>query len=248
MSKPVGIISALPDEARSLKQAVNGQPHPIGGSVYHTGNWESVPVVLTTAGIGKVNTALGATMLFHHFDCAAVIFSGVAGGIDTGLGIGDVVIASEVMCYDYGAESADGFTVYTPGTAPMIEHPGDPVYRSKVAWVAKVVKAARGLALPCVRPEVTPQIVVGRILTADRFMNSEEGRDRLSREFGAHAVEMEGAALAQVAEHFGRDHLSIRAISDLAGSNSHEDFPNFLSKASEISAQVVRCAVQTWGD
>ena len=80
----------------------------------------------------------------------------------------------------------------------------------------------------------------GTVATGDQFVESEAERERIHATFGALAAEMEGAAVAQVAEHFRVDCLIIRALSDLAGSGSEIDFDRFLSEVSANSIRVVR--------
>ena len=77
-------------------------------------------------------------------------------------------------------------------------------------------------------------------MTGDQFINCEATRLRLHAQFDAQACEMEGAAVAQVAESFDRDWLLVRALSDLAGADSHFDFARFVEEVAARSAQIVR--------
>jgi len=60
----------------------------------------------------------------------------------------------------------------------------------------------------------------GVVLSGDQYLHCAITRDRLHRELGGLAIEMEGGALAQICESFGIPWLVIRALSDLAGGDS----------------------------
>jgi adenosylhomocysteine nucleosidase len=113
--------------------------------------------------------------------------------------------------------------------------------------VARIHQALDGFALPALpvdlfdddTPRRAPMIKVGTIVSGDQFINDEQVRRRLQHQFHAHAVEMEGAAVAQVAKAFGVPAIVIRSVSDLAGAESHLDFGRFLSAGAPVSARVV---------
>jgi adenosylhomocysteine nucleosidase len=85
-----------------------------------------------------------------------------------------------------------------------------------------------------------PQVRFGTVLTGDTFVNCTATRARLFAAFAGQAVEMEGAAVAAVAERFAIPWVVVRALSDLAGADSHVDFPAFLSETAAVAAAIVR--------
>lgn len=78
------------------------------------------------------------------------------------------------------------------------------------------------------------------MLTGDQFLHDESARRRLHAELGGSAVDMEGAAVAQVCEGFGIPWLLVRALSDLAGRESRFDFAAFVDEVAAGSAAILR--------
>jgi len=89
-------------------------------TVFDTGTIDGHDVVLAGSGMGKVNAALVTTLLADRFGCRAVVFSGVAGGLDPALSIGDVVVADLVIQHDAGVLEDERVRPYQPGYAPII--------------------------------------------------------------------------------------------------------------------------------
>ena len=118
--RPLGIVSALPEEMGGLGLALDkGDVVEVAGYHFHHGRVDGHPVVLAEAGCGKVATAIVASLLADRFGCAGLVFSGVAGGLDPALAIGDIVIADELIQHDYGAVTGGRLKPYHPGLAPI---------------------------------------------------------------------------------------------------------------------------------
>lgn len=244
--KPLGLICAIPEETAALAgHFTEGTREEIAGFRFITGHLDGRATVLVEAGIGKVNAAVVATLLLHRFGVRGLLFSGVAGGIDPDLHVGDVVIADRLVQHDYGTLADGRLKPYQPGVPPL---PGfddsfgyglDPDLREKVASVLA------GLDLfPPAETTRRPVWCFGTVLTGDHFLNCATTRADLSARFQAQAVEMEGAALAQVAEKFNVPLIVVRALSDLAGAESHLDFPTFARNAARNAALIIRRIIQ----
>ncbi len=247
-SAPLGILSAIPEELRHLEDRTEGS-ETIGGLEFHRGRIEGRQAVFVETGIGKVNAALTATVLAQHFGCRALVFGGVAGGIDAGMGIGDVVVATKLVQHDYGALNEGRIEAYQPGVPPLPGIDRSPGYFMAEALEQKLRARLAGIELPAVGAGVTGEadrrarLHFGTIVSGDTFVNCGMTRARLESEFGALAVEMEGAAMAQVCERFDLPWVVVRCLSDLAGVDSHLNFPAFLPLAARAAALVVRRAV-----
>lgn len=243
---PIAILSAIPQEstrlAEDLEAGVASRP---GNHTIRSGTLDGVEVILAEAGIGKVNTAIAATLLVERYGARLIVFTGVAGGLDPGLAVGDVVVAEKTIQHDTGLLEDGGLSRYQPGHIVFFNPTDDFGYSPPSDLLARVRSRLDGFTLPALSPEAGggsrgPRVLFGTVLTGDQFINSETHRERLRAELAGSAVEMEGAALAQTAITLGVGHLVIRSLSDLAGSDSIEDFSRFLDEVTANSARVVR--------
>ena len=246
---PVGVIVAL-DEERAGFAAMFAEStrQNIAGRTFRSGRLNGIDVVVVRAGIGKVNAALAATLLCQSFGCRALALSGVAGGLAPGLHLGDVVLADRLICYDYGAHVDGGFISYQPGTPPLPGFDGTPGYVLESSLLDRLQSAVAGLRLPPLPAIATglpaPRLMVGTILTGDTLVNCAALRVSLHDRFGGLAVEMEGAAVAQIAKRFGIPAIVVRAISDLAGHVAGQDFTAHLAGAGLTAATVLGSVIR----
>jgi len=242
----IGLICALPQEHAHLVNAMTGvATQQIGGAGFSVGDLDGHRVVLSLAGVGKVNAAMVASVLADRFGCRAIAFSGVAGGLDPGLRIGDVVIADRTVQHDAGVIEEDVLRVYQAGHVPFLNPTSQFGYAADPALLVRVRGHLEGLVLPALSRDAgggdrPPRIAVGTVLTGDQYLHCEVTRVRLHAELGGHAVEMEGAAVSQVCESFGIPWLVVRALSDLAGAESRFDFTAFVDEVAARSATILR--------
>lgn len=242
----IGLICAIPQELAHLRDAMDGpETLAVGHARFDRGRLDGHEVVLAGAGIGKVNTALVATLLADRFGCRLVVFSGVAGGLDPALDIGDVVIADRTVQHDAGVVEDGRLATYQAGHVPFFNPTDRLGYPVEPALVERLRRRLEGFALPPLSRRAggggrPPRIVFGTILSGDQYVHCETTRERLFAELGGAAVEMEGGALGQVAEAFGIPYLDIRALSDLAGQDSRFDFAAFVEEAAGSSAAILR--------
>lgn len=219
--------------------------HAIGTLQVTTGTLEGHSVALAESGVGKVASAAITTLIATALDCRAIVVCGVAGGIDPALAIGDVVIADRLIQHDYGHLTDAGIRNFRPGVAPIGEARDRIAFELPAELLARIAGVVKGITLPPLPPDLgiaaqrPPRIAFGPIVSGDQFINSEQVRARLQRDYAALAVEMEGAAVAQASALLGIPCIVIRSLSDLAGADSHLDFPKFLRAVAPSAAEVV---------
>jgi len=238
------IVSALHDELASVLALMPDEHRQvIGGREFWVGHLHGQDVVAVLSGIGKVAAATTATLLIQRFGVQRIVFTGVAGGLGAGVNVGDVVLASSFLQHDMDA-------------SPLFPRHEVPGYgRSRFEADGNLTDA---LELACVRmlhslPQrlgagtvaafdlQQPRLHRGLLVSGDRFVASSAESQALQCELpDALAVEMEGAAFAQVCDDFGVPLAVVRTISDRADDAAHVDFPRFLREvASRYSGAVI---------
>lgn len=221
----VAIIGAMEEEVVILRdKLVNLQQETIAGCEFNSGQLNGVDVILLKSGIGKVNAAMSTAILAEKFKPDAIINTGSAGGYNPSLNVGDVVISTEVRHHDVDVTIFG----YEYGQVPQL--PAAFVSDSKLFSIAE--EAAK---------EITDvQVGKGLIVTGDSFMNDPVRVDFVRGKFtDLYAVEMEAAAIAQVAYQFSIPCVIIRSLSDIAGKESNISFDEFLETAGRNSAQLI---------
>ena len=226
----VAVVSAMPEEQRALLGQIGALTIVAhAGRRFHAGMLAGWPAVLTLSGIGKVAAAATTALLLERFESIdAVLFTGVAGGLGPDVRVGDVVIARELLQHDL-----DASPLFPRYEVPLT---GRSRFAADAAWSDRFVQAARSLGL---------RVHEGLVVSGDRFVaTAAESRELVSRLPDALAVEMEGAAVAQVCADFGKPFAVLRTISDRADDSAHVDFLSFVNDvASDVSHRVVMAAL-----
>ena len=245
----IGLICAIPQELAHLRDALDAHACVVAAGLrFDHGRLDGHEVILVGAGIGKVNTAMTASLLCDRFGCRLVVFSGVAGGLDPALRIGDVVIADLAIQHDAGVIENGVVNTYQAGHVPFFNPTDRLGYPVDPGLLARVKAGLQGFELGRVSASGisrSARIVYGTILSGDQYLHCETTRERLFRELGGRAIEMEGGALGQVCEAFGVPWLDIRALSDLAGKDSRFDFERFVHEVAASSAAILRQLLKT---
>ena len=98
----IGIIGAMNEEVVELKAVMSDiKSEKIGNLEFFNGKLLGKDVVLVEGGIGKVNAAICATLIINHFKVDKVLFTGVAGGVNPNINIGDIVIGNDLIEHDF---------------------------------------------------------------------------------------------------------------------------------------------------
>lgn len=226
----VGIIGAMDIEIARLTSSLDGvREVAIADLLFYTGKLDRRPVVIVKSGIGKVNAASCTQLLIDRFQVDYIINTGIAGGLDPDLSVGDIVIARGLLQHDFDL-SAFGYAQGYLATGvekdqPTIFRPDDTVSRLLEEAAAELIDGGR--------------IKQGLIATGDQFISGKAKKEAIRATFGAAAAEMESCAIAQVASRNGIPFAIIRAISDLADGTAAESYDVFEKEAAELSAAIL---------
>ncbi len=224
----IAILGAMQEEIEPLLSYMEeAKAVSYANNVYYECKYRGKDVVIAYSKIGKVFSALTATLLIEKFGCEALLFSGVAGAIHEDLKVGDLIIADGLCQHDLDITAFGHPYGFVPEGDVCI------VSDVKLRDIAKEVAKEKGIVLK-----------EGVIATGDQFVACSDRKNWVKDTFNAHALEMEGASVAVVCNALNVPFFILRAISDSADDDAGFDFDAFLESSAKISADFIMHMVE----
>ena len=264
------VMSAFAPEWQILRKSTAGQKeYTLSGKRFVTGKLAGKDVVLVLSGISMVNAAMTAQQAIDRFTVSAIVFSGIAGGADPSLTIGDVIVPGQWAEYleSVFAREVDGRYVLPSFYSAKDLYPNfGMIFPSKTEvtrdglskpelrfWFpvdAGLLDVARHVAKDVTLANCDPKgncsthkpkvLVGGNGVSGQSFVDNAKFRTYVFGTFEARVLDMESAAVAHVAYSNGVPYIVFRSLSDLAGGGEDANEINvFLALASANAAKVV---------
>jgi adenosylhomocysteine/aminodeoxyfutalosine nucleosidase len=178
----IGIMGAMPEEIEPILAKIgNYEKIKYANNTYYKANYNNVSLIIAYSKIGKVFSTLTASNMINKFSCEMILFSGVAGGINPSLKIGDLIIATSLCQHDLDITAFGHPYGYVPEGKVFIDT------SKKLNNIAKEIAKNKNISL-----------TEGVIATGDQFISSNEKKEFIRNTFKADALEMEGASVALV--------------------------------------------------
>ena len=225
----IGVIIAMDIEYRQMRDAIGGDTGRLGNN----------DIVLWQCGIGKVNAAVGTMRLIQEHHPDAILSTGLAGGIDPQMQVGDILAATQCVYHD-----VDCGGIASGGVCPIGQVQGLPArYDADQRLLDHALKVESGK-----RKAERERLVTGLICTGDQFITDRERQNTIKRNFvDGLACDMESAAIAQTCYLMKVPFMSLRVISDTPGrtDDHQQQWTDFLGAMCDRSFQFVKSFLET---
>lgn len=221
-----GIIAAMQEEMQEIKNIMEQiEEEKIYNLTFIKGKINNQTAVLVESGVGKVNATRTTQILIDHFKIEAVINIGSAGSANNELEIGDIVIGKKLVQHDFDITAFGHPKGFISNVGQYVE--------SDSELIEKMEQTISKLG------NCECNIKIGTIASGDIFCTETKMKDKIKEKFNADAIEMEGAAIAQVCKLDNIPFIIIRSISDKPNGKNEITFNEFLKKASKRCAQII---------
>ena len=225
--KTYGIITAMKEEMQEIKKIMtNVEEQQIYELTFLKGRINEKGVILVEAGIGKVNAARVTQVLIDKFEVCAIINVGVAGTAKDELNMGDIVIGERVVQHDFDITAFGHPKGFISNVGQFIE--SDKQLLSKMRQTIEKFNDSEF------------KIKIGVVASGDIFCTDPRMKDKIRNKFDADAIEMEGAAIAQVCKLDNIPFIIIRTISDNPNLNNVITYEEYLPMATKRCAQIIK--------
>ena len=216
-------MGAMPEEIAPILEKIGEyKTTKYAQNTYYEGEYAGHDLVIAYSKIGKVFSTLTAASMIEKFGAQTLLFSGVAGGINPELRIGDLIVATALCQHDLDITAFGHPYGYVPEGSQFIQ--------AEEELIAVAVRVAKEMGI---------SLKEGVIATGDQFVHSEERKNWIEETFNADALEMEGTSVAVVCEALEVPFLILRAISDTADMDAGFNFDKFLESSAQESATFV---------
>ncbi|MDC3047199.1 5'-methylthioadenosine/adenosylhomocysteine nucleosidase [Prochlorococcus sp. AH-736-A21] len=238
----IGILGAMPEEIgeiinhlKDIKEIIFGDLKILSGELIQNSSQKKIFITTAWSGWGKVSASRATTrVLSQTFEGKSIdllIFTGVAGSVNETLKQWDIVIAQTLIQHDM-----DASPLYPKYVIPPINKMNIDASKTLVNWSENLFKQE----VKSNKLKAFGQIVKGKVATGDQFISDNKKLIKLKEEIpNLDAVEMEGAAVAQVAYQEKIPWLIIRVISDSADNDASQIFEEFLKKYEKESWNII---------
>ena len=222
-----GIIAAMQEEMKEIEYIMTDKENQkIFDLNIITGKINDTEVVLVEAGIGKVNAARTTQILIDNFQINGIINVGSAGSANDELDIGDIVIGNKLIQHDFDITAFGHPKGFISNVGQYVESDNTLVQKMKQT-ISKM-------------QDNEFKIKIGTIASGDIFCTELKMKEKIRNKFNADAIEMEGAAIAQVCKLDNVPFIIIRSISDKPNGNNNITFDRFLKIASKRCALIIK--------
>lgn len=219
----IAIMGAMPEEVAPILEKIGEyKTTRYADNEYYEAIYNGVEIVVAYSKIGKVFSTLTASTMIQHFNCDRLLFSGVAGGINPKLKIGDLIVATKLSQHDLDITAFGHPMGFVPGGSVFVNADEDLIALSKE-----------------VAQDLGKNIQEGVIATGDQFVHDEKVKENIVKHFNADALEMEGASVAVVCKSLAVPFFILRAISDTADTDASFSFDEFMESSAVISAEFI---------
>ena len=217
--KTIGIIGAMPSELKDIRQML-GEAQIIkkSGFEYYVNSFDDKKIVHACSGIAKVNAALCCQVMIDNFGVEAVINAGIAGGMNDDIKVCDIVVSNEVLPHDLDLHFLNDYPPYCG------------IYKADEKLIKTAVSVCEENKIKC---------FIGRIVSGEAFISSNEVKAAIKERLNPYAVDMESSAIGHCCYLNEMPYVSIRCISDNADDEGAMSFDKFELIAAKRVAEIV---------
>jgi len=218
----IAVLCAIRQEISPLVACMNvSKKFSIDEIPFYQGDLNGQSLMLVQGGIGRDNAIRATSCLLESTSVDLLISAGIAGGIRQGLNVGDLVVAEHV-----------GYTRQVDFDVEKLQLESDFVCKEEIIQLARQCSSV-----------IESKLHLGNLLTVDKVISKASTKRRIGEQNSFLAVEMESAAVAEVACERGVEFAAIRSISDDIDDDLHLDYDNMISDEGKVKVGNIALSV-----